>query len=1215
MSTSLVEWRKGVIVSGLPLRLISLVGLFIALMGSASAQYRAGIQGTVLDPQGAAVEDAKVTVTAKDTKLSQETTTDVNGVYSVTRLAPGLYTVTAEKSGFKKQILDDVNVPAEQMTALNMVMSLGAVNESVTVNGEELPAIDTESGNISGALSSREIKALPIVNSDPYQLARLAPGVFGDGATGAGGGGTNLPGSNQASSTATSGIYQTENQPQIIANGTRNNGNSYQIDGMEVNSLAWGGSAVITPNQDAVKEVQIQANPYSAENGRNSGAQVLVVTQNGSNVFHGDAFLRIHRPGLNAYQPWSGPNTDPVPVGAKAPYGHQRDNNRFNMFGGSVGGPIRKDKIFFFFSYNTLRNNTNGAGDSQWFETPQFFDAVKTVAPNSVAAKYGALYPKFGPVFSQVNQVSCAQVNLPATQCQVVTDASGKYLGLDLGSPRAGAALGTFDPTYGGVGTPYGVGGGLDGIPDVYNVVVASPQNQTATQWNGRIDYQVTSRDLATFTIFWVPNVNNGFFNGPARGTNIWSTDRLNYSMAALWNHTFAPTLINEARFNVTRWYYDEVKSNPNTPFGLPADQFVNHNAPFGGISMKCCPVFGAPGPGVFYQTTYNIRDTLNKVYRSHSLKFGVDVYKEQDNDVTTWAGIPQYDFNNLWDFASDAPINEGENGFSFDPRTGRPTSSVKYIRSNIYAFFVQDDWKVKSNLTLNFGMRWEYFGPIHEKFNNLSNVVLGGAVGAFTGPDALTGLKIKTGGNLYNSSYNNWGPQFGFAWSPIGNRFVLRGGAGIGYNRLQEAVTLNGRFNPPLVANHFWTAGQMCGGSPCIVYGAADNPHDIFGFPVNPAAIQTFDPNTGLPTTGTVNVTAFDQNMPTPIVFRYSLMGQYDLGHQWVASLGYQGSQSRHFMRQVNNLNWLLPSNLNPSVSGVDWYTSDANAHYNALLAEINHKFARSFQIDAQYTYSKCMDHGSQDYASYQYPFNQAAAYGACDYDVTDTFKAFGVWDINYFFHQHDWKQKILGGWQLSGIYTFRTGFPFSPYYNVNVVSPDGSNNLGCGLLYAGSGYCNAIPAAYLGGAGSSSSNKTFETAFGNFSNLANNPTAYFALPSLSATGIPSLPAMHRNIFRGPRYHDIDLALQKSFGLPNTKFLGENAQITIRGDFYNLFNTLNLNVTSAYPTLSGAEHMADISLDPVTNQIWSVTPDPNFGRAAGAYGSRVIEFQFRFQF
>ncbi len=334
------------------------------LAPGAQAQYRAGIQGTVLDPQGAAVQGATVTVISNETGVSKQATTDANGVYTVPALAPGKYMVIIEKQGFKKKTLEDVQVAAEQMNSVNVTLEVGAVTEQVTVSASELPLLETSTGTISGTLTSRDVQALPSFGRDPFQLIRLAPGVFGDGAQGSGGGGVALPGSNQSSSGSLSSIFMTENQPQIVASGTRNNGNSYQIDGVEVNSLAWGGSAVITPNEESVKEVQIQANPYSAENGRNSGAQVLVVSQNGTNTFHGSAFIKIHRPGLDAFQRWGGPFGQP-----------QRDANRFNQIGGSFGGPIIKNHLFFFFSYETLRNNTVGTGTG-WYETPQFLTAV-----------------------------------------------------------------------------------------------------------------------------------------------------------------------------------------------------------------------------------------------------------------------------------------------------------------------------------------------------------------------------------------------------------------------------------------------------------------------------------------------------------------------------------------------------------------------------------------------------------------------------------------------------------------------------------------------------------------------------------------------------------------------------------------------------------------------------------------------------------------------
>jgi hypothetical protein len=1161
------------------------LGCCVFVGSAALAQYRAGIQGTVTDPQGAAVSGATVTLTSKDTNVTWTATTDSRGVYAFTGLAPGDYSLTVEKSGFQKKIYADVVVAAEQMNAFNVQLELGQVTQSVTVSASVAPLIDTETGNVAGTLTSQEIQLLPSFGSDPYRLLRLAPGVFGDGATGAGGSGTALPGSNQSSSGSTDSIFMTENQPQIVAGGTRNNGNSYQIDGVEVNSLAWGGSAVITPNEESIKEVQIQANPYSAENGRNSGAQVLVVSKNGTNNFHGSAFFKFHRPGLDAYQRWNGPFGQP-----------QRDDNRFNQFGGSLGGPIVRNHLFFFLSYDTLRNQSVSQG-SGWYVTPQLLNQLQSAAP--IASKY-ASFPGVGVVFSHINPVTCAQVALPSTQCQTVTDASGNPLGLDVGSLMKGVAVGSRDATYGQPATPFGIGGGLDGVPDVFNVTTTLPFQQTATQYNGRVDWQATSRDLITYSFYWVPN-DSTFFNGPARTSNLWHSNRLNYAGLLLWEHTFSPTLINEARAGVTRWYFDEVKSNPQEPFGFPAD---NINS-IGQVGLACCPVFGAPGPGVFYQTTYNVRDTLSKVVNSHTLKLGTDIYKEQDNDVTTWAGIPNYQFNDLWDFGNDAPISEQVN---FDPRTGRPTSSTKYIRSSIYALFIQDDYKVKPNLTLNLGLRWEYFSPLHEKYNNLSTVILG------SGASALSGLRIRTGGALYNSSYHNFGPQLGFAWSPrevfgrqLGDRFVLRGGAGIAYNRMQEAITLNGRFNPPLVANLFLTGSN-------IKYALADAPHDIYGYPSNPAAIQTFSATTGLPTCAPatcapVSLTAFDLNLPTPVVYRYSVEGQYNLGQNWVATVGYQGSQSRHFTRQIINLDWLYYPNLNPAVQGVDFYTNDANAHYNALLAEIEHRFSKSFEADAQYTLSSCMDHGSQDYYADPYPFNVSASYGHCDFDTTHSLKAYGIWTPRLFSGSHDWKEKVLGGWDLSPIYTYHTGFPFTPFYGVNVVYPPASNVGGCSLIYPNSGFCNAEPAAYTGGAGNDFSNSTFERPYGNFPNLATNPNAYFTLPTLSSTGVPPFPGVQRNFFRGPHYHDLDLTLGKDFGLPSTKILGENAKLSLRASFYNLFNTLNLQ------PLGSQQFLGNITLDQTTNKITSFTPNTGFGQAQGALGARVIELLARFSF
>lgn len=1154
----------------------NLLFLVVILFCSVStrAQYHAGIQGSIVDPQGGVVEGASVTLTSKETNISKTAESDSSGVYNFLSLAPGHYAISVEKAGFKKKSLQDVVVAAEQTQSVNITLEVGEITQSVTVTAELAPPIDTETGQISGTLSTKDVQNLPSFGRDPFELLRLAPGVFGDAAHNNGGGSQNTPGSaGPGGSSVTSSIFATENQVQINANGQRNITNSYQVDGVEVNSLDWGGAAIITPNEESVKEVRVTSSQYSAVNGRNSGAQVEVVSQNGTNEVHGSLFIKIDRPGLDAFQKVNNPNN---------PGSVQRVSNRFNQIGGSVGGPIIKNRLFAFFSYETLRNSSVNPGTG-WVETPQFLQAVGA----QTGFISGALlsFPGEGALFTKNLNGTCAQVNLPATNCQQLAG------GLDIGSPLT-SARGTADSTYGGTGTPFGVGNGLDGIPDTEFVQTSNPNNSIATQWNGRVDFQVTNKDLVAFSIYWVPN-DSSFLNGPARPANLWHSDRLNYSEVLLWNHTFSSTMINEARFNVSRWYFNELQSNPQEPWGLPLD-FLNC-AP--GSSL-CPSNYGSQGPGIFAKTTYNIRDTVSRVQGRHSLKFGVDISKEQNKQTNAGGARPDYVFRSPWEFANDAPIQEFG---TFDPRTGIPTSVTGYVRTNIYALFLQDDFKLKPNLTVNLGMRWEYFGPFHEKFNNLSHPVLGAA------PDQLTNLTMKLGGDLYNSSYHNFGPQIGFAWSPnalpflhqeFHNRLVIRGGFGIGYNHIEDAILFGNLSNPPLQSFFNFNGTSAAN----ILYATPTDPHQFTNWPANPNAVLTFDPTSHLPITGSpVTLNGIDNNLATPYTYRYSLETQYDVGHNWVATVGYQGSLSRHYTRQTNQ-NWNF-SPLNPRVNNLFFWKDDVNGNYNALLTELQHKFSNTFEIDAQYTFSKSMDDGSFDYNIGDYPFDRRLEYGPSDYDVTHNFKLWGLWSPRIFKGSNGWKEKVIGGWTLSGIWNVHSGFPWTPEYNVQILNSPGGNT--CSLIYPGSGFCSVRPGAYLGGAGSDYSNSTFEKSLGNF---PNGPTTYFTPPTLTTTGIPAAPGIDRNSFRGPRYSSVDFTLAKAFGIPRLPVLGENAKLDIRANFYNIFNQVNF---APLPN----QTIGTIKVDALTGIQTNPAGTTTFGQVQNGLAGRVIEVQARFSF
>ncbi|MFL6416412.1 MAG: TonB-dependent receptor domain-containing protein, partial [Bryobacteraceae bacterium] len=858
------------------------------------------------------------------------------------------------------------------------------------------------------------------------------------------------------------------------------------------------------PNEESVKEVTVQSNPYSAENGRNSGAQVLVVSRNGTNEFHGSALFKADRPGLNAYQRYNGPN-NPV----------QRNTDRFNQWAGGLGGPIIKNRLFFFFSYETLLSSSSSTG-LNWYETPQFLSGVAGASPNSYAARY-ANYPGEAVAANQIVTKTCGDAGISsATLCQPVFS-NGRYAGLDVGSPLRGLARGAQDPAYVNNGN-FGAGGGLDGVPDVFYVQTVNPVTLRPQQYSGRVDYQATSRDLITFTTYYVPS-DQTFYNGPVRAANLWNSNRLNESAALLWNRTVTSNLLNEARFNVTRWNFNEIGSNPQEPWGLPEA----HVDTFGSVALQ---FLGAPGPGVFAQTTYNFRDTATLVTGNHSIKVGADLYWEQDADSLAGAARPTYSFRNIWSLGNDAPYQEAGN---FDPKTGQPSAATKYIRSAIYAGFVQDDYRVLPNLTLNLGLRYEYFQPVREKYGNISNVVLG------SGPNPLTGLSLRVGGDLYNGSKLNFGPQIGFAWrpNPASQRFVVRGGFGIGYNRMQEAITLQGRANPPLITGFTLTGSN-------VVYALPDNVNQFAGYPANPNARQTFDPNTNLPAgNAQVSVTGFPSFVPTPYTYRYSLDTQYDVGGNWTAKLGYQGSSSRHYTRQ-NNLNFLYGRS-NPTIQNLYYYTNDTNGNYNALLAELEHRFAKSFQIDAQYRWSKTVDEGSNDIFLGEYPYGRQYLRGPADFDVRHLFKVYGEYSPR-FFKDNNWKEKILGGWQVTGIMNYHTGFPWTPIYS----------NTGCNVVYPNSGYCNLRPAAYLGGAGTDYSNDTFKQPNGNFSKGA---LAYFTVPTYPTAGIPPAPSVGRNVLQGPQFFNVDTTLTKAFGLPSLGIFGEAARFEIRANFFNIFN------------------------------------------------------------
>jgi hypothetical protein len=1159
-------------------------GLAILLLSSllapvAQAQYRASLRGVVSDPTGAVIPGAIVTLTNTETNEKQTSTSDANGLYNFNALPPANFQLTVERDGFQKQVINSVRIIPEQANALNLRLQVGQQSQTVTVNGSELPGLETATASLSGTITSNQIQHLPSYNRDVFQLAQLAPGVFGDGSQGSGGGTNNLPG-NQGpggSGNSQAGLFATENGPQIQTHGGQYETNGISIDGISTVSAVWGGTSVITPSEDSVQDVKVVSNSYDAEDGRFSGGQIEVTTKSGTNEFHGSAFFKASRPGLNAYQRWNGVGS--VAPGTAAERGLNRDDSRFNNYGGSLGGPIIKNRLFAFFNWETSPFSASSTAQG-WYETSQFDSSAAPAG--SIASQYLS-YKGEGVAASGLIQRNCASIGLTeGVNCNTTTG------GLDVGSPLK-IGLGLQDPSYGNSSNIPGVGGGLDGVPDIgyYNTV--NPNNTSQSQFNGRMDGNITSKDHASFAIYWVP-VTNTFYNGPTRSANFWHHSQVNDAFSVIWNHTFSPTLLNQARANAAGWRWNEVSTNPQAPFGLPEDNIdsIGTISSEGGFQS-----FGAPGPSNLNQWTYDYNDVLTKVAGRHSLRMGGDVTRLYYLNNPVYAARPTFGFRNLWDFANDAPYSESG---QFNSATGVPFANRQDDRVNIYGFFIQDDYKILPNLTVNVGLRYSYFGAFYSKENNLD--VLQGINLA-----SLSALNIRVGGHLYAPQKGNFGPQFGFAFQPsrFTNKLVIRGGFGINYNQNEIAITANGNGNPPNAVQPNFCCSTPTSTNPSILYETATSIHSIFGYAPNPATITQFGannlPNNGVPT----GVTGFPSNPGTISNYHYSLDTQYQLPYNLVAAVGYQGNVTEHSLIQANYnvIAAAYGQPLNPIVNSLDYYANNGTGNYNAMIATITHNFSHQFQLEAQYAYAKAMDENSGPYSEDFYPYDSHAAYARSDYNVTNAFKIFGLWQPVIFHGSQAWTEKVLGGWSLSGIYNLHSGFPWSPVYNT--VTPGG-------LYYNGSGYNQLRPAGILPGFGKSTSNSAYKAAAN--PNFGGNGTTFFPAPTFvpgpafPATAPAPLIGLARNSLTAPGYNDLDASLTKGFGLPTLPILGENAKFEFRVDAYNLFNKTNLNAALIDTTLGSVNPDGSIN---------SVNPD--FGVAGGALGSRTVQLQLRFSF
>jgi hypothetical protein len=1153
--------------------------LLVILAVPARAQYRTSIQGAVTDPQGAVIPGATLTLKNQATNETDVRKADEAGIFNFNALSPDRFTLTVESEGFKTKVLNDLQLIPEQPNALNIQLDIGAATETVSVNASLAPVMDTETANSGQTISSADIQHMPIFQRDATGLIQTAPGVTADGSQSAGGGGFAAPGTQSGASHGgggnlgtSSSIFATENGASANTNGGQFETNGFTVDGVSTVSAVWGGATIITPSEDSIGNIRIVTNAYDAEIGRFAGAITEITSKSGSNDIHGSFFTQIVRPGLNAYQRWNGPQS--LASGTPAQRGLLKDTDFYNQLGGSVGGPIWKNKVFAFFNYEgqNLSSPSTGTG---WYST----SALASLAPSSSLAYKYLNFPGANVLGTPIPSATCATAGLKeGVNCSTVTG------GLNIGSPLT-SGLGKQDPNYVDSSSP-GVGSGLSTTPDIAQYTLSQPKTSTLKQFNGRVDADVTGKDHLSFTIYWVPDTLTTYKG--ASGYDLYHHTQTNQATALVWNHTFTPTFLNEARFNAAGWRYNELNTNSQAPFGLPQDSLYSS---IGGISLGG---WGISAPATYDQWTYDYKDVATKVLRAHTMKAGFDLTRLYYlNDPL---GTPSFAFLNLWDFINDAPAIE--NG-SFQATTGIPGGYRNDNRQDILGIFYQDDWKLRQNLTLNLGLRWSHFGPLTDKDNNQGVLLFG------SGSSYLTGMSIKTGVGAWTAQKMNWGPEVGFNWAPayLKSKLVVRGGFGLNYSGMEIANSNADDGNPPGTSG---MPGNPSNPSPTninpnILYAMSSSPTNIFGYPANKNTITTFT-SAGLPTGGGAGLNTTENNMPTEYVEHYSLEADYDLGHSLIADLGYTGSVGRHLMN-VYNANALGPlkgAALNPLVSDILVFGSGGRSTNNMMLAGLKQSFAHGFSAEAQYTWARSEDTGSGPYERTFYLYDMHLNYGRSDFDIKETFKLFGTWQPVLVPRGNSWAG-WANGFALSGIMTFHSGYGWTPYF-------DQPHNFYCNECDQW-GAPSLIP-RNLGTGGKDTSNKAFETG-SSFANPGTINTGtnnnlfsdnYFSIPDFSAlitdnagqtaTTMPA-PGMGRNFLPGPGYRGVDLNIGKSIRLPASRALGEGATLEIKADMLNVFNITNINPSSISTNIQNS----------------------NFGQASSALGSRYIDFQARFSF
>jgi hypothetical protein len=1054
----------------------------------------ATLTGYVLDASGAAIHGAIVTVRNTSTGIEHQAKTDDSGAYQFLQLVPGVYKISTTAQNFETEQQSEVHLEVAQHARTDFHLQVGKISESVQVSSEAT-LTDTESAAVGTEIDNEKVQELPVNVRSFYSLALLAPGVA-------------LPAQN--STLGYRGGFNVAGSKEIY--------NTFTLNGADDNDEPINGPSY-RPSVEAIQEFRVLTGVYSAEYGRTSGGQVVVVTKSGGNEFHGDLFEFLRNQIFDGRNYFYSGNTTP-------PY-HR------NQFGATLGGPIQKNKTFFFVNYEGLRLR-------------QQIVALSTVPTN---AMIGITTPNVYDFSSLLHLATPVHVKNPYTGKDFLTpnvitvsdlDGNGNSI-LANASSVLGIELAKFYPQA-STATASGQAPGNN-----YNFSGASTEQMN--EYSVKVDHTFSGKDsgFANYNYFddptFVPTNNQCNSNNYIPGFGC--KDGLTVQLALLSEtHVFTPTLLNEVRLNYERFRQSGIQQDVNDNYpalnGASSGAYSNNT----GLPVTSVSGFGSLGgsyamPQQRFDNTYQLSDTLTYLHHHHTFKVGADLRRADSLDNTAYYGRGSLTFTGGGSGYSLADLILGLPHTT--QREPGPTSMRPY-HDDLY-LFATDDWKLNQNLSVNLGLRWEYDSPLRTYDNNLS------------GFDAANGTMIQAGANgvpnhLSKENKNNFAPRVGFSWQPLGkSSTVLHTGYGIFYNvpvLLQQYVNLMTQY--PVRNPQTYTATSS-------------------------SLLTLANPFPTSNTPGSRTATGIDPNYATSYAQEWTLGIQQSISKDTVVELSYVGSKGsklpleRNINQAVLGAGGTVTENARRpyqnvfaglSFGNATYLVSEGSASFHSLQAKLQKKYSGGLSALISYTFGRSIDEGaggsdSSSDSSKVLPQNSYAPHsekGLSDFDVRQRLVFSPVYDLplgrGHATFNHGIAADIASAWRLSSIFQWQTGRPFTVYY--------GTDN-----SYTGE---NADRPNVVHNPNSNAPHRVSQ-----WFNTSSNP-------AFSAAAAGTFGNESRNSIEGPGYTSLDLAIERNFAIRKSEaivFRAEGYNLANHPNFYNPSPTTDTYGSGSFGAISTA--------------------------------------------